>query len=156
MVSNDIKDLISRNEGVDFVFHVRSEQELNVLVDALEELDFEFAIPFLGTVREMAAQFSAEYGFDGCWRVSRERGVAYNPSVEHWRLFCGDIVEFGSEGICFNEGYTNEEDAKIEAEKLRQAFYGEDAENTRMIFRMTDADDEQIERFIKEHTAIKE
>ena len=153
----DIKALIEKNEGKEFVFHTRTEEELDALVDALEELDFEFSLPFLGTIREMAAQFSEEDGFDGCWRISRERGVAYNDSVEHWRMYTNDIVEIRNGEIEFNDGFLTQTDADIEAEKLRRQFHGEDANYVKQLFRLADdAGEEEIEALIKKKTKLTE
>lgn len=146
----DIKELILKNPGLEFVFHVRDERELDLLVDALEELGLEYAVP-LGTVREMAEEFSRTDGFDGCWRVSRERGVAYNPSVEHWKFFTGDIVEFRDGEIAFHEGYRSKEDALIEKNKLRYAFLeDEDREYALRLFGLEDRSRGEIEEWLDE------
>lgn len=144
----DIRELIQKNPSLDFVFHVRNKQELDHLVDALEELGFEYAIP-LGTIREMAEEFSRTDGFDGCWRVSRERGVAYNESVEHWKFFTADIVEFQNGEIAFHEGYRSKEDALIEKNKLRHAFFeDEDKEYALRLFGFESSSREEIERWL--------
>lgn len=144
----DIKELIQKNPSLDFVFHVRNKRELDLLVDALEELGFEYAIP-LGTIREMAEEFSRTDGYDGCWRVSRERGVAYNESVEHWKSFTADIVEFQNGEIVFHEGYRSKEDALIEKNKLRYAFFeDEDKEYALRLFGFENSSREEIERWL--------
>lgn len=56
----------------------------------------------------MAESCAREDGYDGCRRASRERGVAYNPSVEHWKFFTSDIVEIKDGAIAFHDGYTPE------------------------------------------------
>ena len=64
-------------------------------------------------------------GYDTCFRIrNREdnRCVAYNPSIEHWRLFCNDILEIINNELEFNEGEYSIEDAKIEAKKLYREF----------------------------------
>ncbi len=144
----DLKELILKNPGLDFVVHVRNERELNSLVDALEELGFEYAVP-LGTIREMAEEFTREDGFDGCWRVSRERGVAYNASVEHWKFFTNDIVEFKDGEIAFHEGYQSKEDALIEKNKLRCAFFeDEDKEYALRLFGFENSSRGETERWL--------
>lgn len=144
----DFKELILKNPGLEFVVHVRNERELASLVNALEELGFEYAVP-LGTIREMAEEFSKTDGFDGCWRVSRERGVAYNPSVEHWKFFTNDIVEFQDGEIAFHEGYRTKEDALIEKNKLCYAFFDdEDKEYALRLFGLEDRSREEIERWL--------
>lgn len=121
----EFKELMLKNPDSDFAVHVQNKQELEELVVALEELGFEYALPFLGTISEMAEQFANEDGYDGCWRVSREKGVAYNPSVEHWRLYTNDIVEKRGGEIVFFDGYTKQA-AEIEKNKLRRQFFEDD------------------------------
>lgn len=139
------RELMEKNEGAEFVIHTQSKAELDELVSALEELGYEYAIP-LGTIREMADSFAAEDGYDGCWRISRERGVAYNPSVEHWRFFTNDIVEIRDGEIAFNEGYADKRAAEIEERKLRKAFFeDEDREHALKLFGLDNASREEIE-----------
>lgn len=145
MSKNVFKELILKNPGAEFVVHVTDKQQLDELVSALEELGFEYAVP-LGTIGEMAESFAREYGYDGCWRVSRERGVAYNPSIEHWKLFTNDIVELQNDEIAFHESYTSRRDAEIEENKLRKAFF-EDEDNLRL-FGLEDCSLEEIERWL--------
>lgn len=145
----DFKELITKNSGLEFVVHTKNKQQLDELVAALEELDFEYAVP-LGTIREMAEQFALEDGYDGCWRISRERGVAYNPSVEHWKLFTNDIVEIRNNEIAFHEGYLTREDAQIEENKLRKAFADDDGEFNRRLFGLENSSAEEIEQWFAE------
>ena len=83
-MENRFQKLIEKNENIELVVHIQTREELEELIVALETLNFEYAIP-LGSLREMAEQFIADDGYDGCWRISKERGVAYHPSVEHWK-----------------------------------------------------------------------
>lgn len=141
---------MEKNEGAEFVIHTQSKAELDELVWALEELGYEYAIP-IGTIREMADSFAAEDGFDGCWRISRERGVAYNPSVEHWRFFTNDIVEMRDGDIVFNDDYHTKEAAEIEERKLRKAFFeDEDREYALKLFGLDNASCEEIEDWLAE------
>lgn len=144
------KEIILKNPGVDFVVHITSKAQLDELVAVLEELGFEYAVP-LGTIREMAERFSREDGYDGCWRVSRERGVAYNPSVEHWKFFTNDIVELQNGEIVFHEGYPTRADAELEKAKLRKAFSDpDDGEWHRKLFDLENCSAEEIERWLAE------
>lgn len=146
----DFKELITKNPGVEFVVHTTNKQQLDGLVAALEDLGFEYAVP-LGTICEMAKQFALEDGYDGCWRISRERGVAYNPSVEHWKLFTNDIVEIRNDEIAFHEGYLTREDAQIEENKLRKAFADdEDGESNLRLFGLENSSVEEIEQWFAE------
>ncbi len=145
----DFKELILKNPGAEFVVHTQNKRELDALVDVLEELGFEYAIP-LGTISEMAESFAREDGYDGCWRVSRERGVAYNPSVEHWKFFTNDIVEMRDGEIVFHDGYTSEA-AAVEESKLRHAFLeDEDREYNLRLFGLENSSAEEIERWLSD------
>lgn len=144
----DFKELIIKNPDAEFVVHTKNKQQLDELVSALEELDFEYAVP-LGTIGEMAEQFAHEDGYDGCWRISRERGIAYNPSVEHWKFFTNDIVEIQNGEIAFHEGYLTREDAEIEKNKLRRAFFDdEDKEVNLKLFGLENRSPKEIEQWL--------
>lgn len=150
----EFKELISKNPDVEFVVHTTNKQQLDKLVAALEELGFEYSVP-LGTIGEMAESFAHEDGYDGCWRVSRERGVAYNPSIEHWKLFTNDIVEVRNDKIAFHEGYTSREAAQIEENKLRKAFAdSEDGEFNRRLFGLDNCSFEEIEQWLAEKFGV--
>lgn len=147
---SEFKRIIVKNPDVDFVVHITNKQQLDELVAALEELGFEYAVP-LGTIREMAESFAAEDGYDGCWRVSRGRGVAYNPSVEHWRLFTNDIVELRNGEIVFHEGYPTRADAELEKSKLRKAFADpDDGEVNRRLFGLENSSFNEREQWFAE------
>lgn len=146
----DFKELINKNPDAEFVVHTKNKQQLDELVSALEELGFEYAVP-LGTISEMAEQFSHEDGYDGCWRISHDRGVAYNSSVEHWKFFTNDIVEIQNGEIAFHEGYLTREDAEIEKNKLRRAFFDdEDKEVNLKLFGLEKRSPEEIEQWLAE------
>lgn len=149
MATTSIKELIQKNEDIEFVFHVQSEAELEELVTALEALDYEYAIP-LGTIREMAEDFVSTDGYDGCWRISRERGIAYNPSVEHWKCYVNDIAEYKDGVIAIFKNYTPEQ-RETERRKLRFAFFeDEDRKYALQLFKLTEATPEEIEAKIEE------
>ena len=50
-MENRFQKLIEKNENIEFVAHVQTQEELEELILALETLDFEYAIP-LGSLRE--------------------------------------------------------------------------------------------------------
>lgn len=89
----DFKKYISQNEDIEFVVHTQNQEEAEALIEALESLEFEYSVP-IWTIREIYESFVKDDGYDICWRISRERGVAYNSSVKHWKLYVRDIVEF--------------------------------------------------------------
>ena len=67
--------LIESNEDDEFVIHIQNEEELNLLVETLEKLDYEYVVPSLGTIREVTEKFAKEDGYDACWRISKQRGI---------------------------------------------------------------------------------
>ncbi len=151
----DYKSLIQNNSDKEFVIHVKTEEEMYALASVLDELGYTYAVPE-GRISDIARDFAIDYGFDGCWRVSRSRGVAYNPSVEHWRFFTSDIIETRNGRFAFNDGYTDPKDAEIEADKLRYAFFEDDDSIYALrLFGLIGASHEQIEQFIAEKTAVK-
>ena len=151
MAIHTFRELLEKNEGAEFVIHVQSEEELEELVTALEALGYEYALPFLGTIRELAEGFREDDGADGCWRISRERGVAYNDSVEHWRFFSNNIVEMRDGSIAYNDGDYDDRAAAVEKEKLRYAFFeDEDKDNARKLFGFENAADADIKKWLDE------
>lgn len=118
-----IKDIIKKNEGLNFIVHVQNQQELVDLIDILEELNFEATLPYelmdYKDLRDYMMSCGEEWQYDVCFRISECKGIAYNPSVEHFRRWYNDILEIRNGEIIFNErdDYT-EETAKIEARKI--------------------------------------
>ena len=147
---NRIRDIIQKNHDVDFVVHTQTKEELDTLIAILSEMGYTYAVP-LGTLREMADAFAAEDGYDGCWRISASKGVAYNNSVEHWRLFVHDILEIQNGTIQFNDGDYTQDAARVEAKKLWKAFT--DAENAAYnleLFHLDGACQDTILNWLKE------
>lgn len=99
---NRIRDIIKNNPGEEFVVHTQNEDEFEALIDVLEDMGFKYAIP-LNTLRKVANKFAKKDGFDGCWRISESRGIAYNKSVEHWKQYYSDILEIKDGKIVFIE-----------------------------------------------------
>lgn len=148
---NIFKNIIEKNKGVDFVVHVKTKEELDELITALEDLEFEYTVPFLGSLREMADNFVADDGYDGCWRISEAKGIAYNPSIEHWRFFTSDIVEVRNGEFLFHDSYSTIEEAQIEAEKLWKDFTDEEEAAIHLkLFGLQDASREEILSWLKE------
>ena len=110
------------NNNIDFVVHITSEDELNSLINALEKKNFtiEFNL-FNESLRKWMLRTAKEDKYDTCYRIRNredDKCVAYNPSIEHWRLYCKDIIEFENGGIVFNEGNYTRPKAEIEADKI--------------------------------------
>lgn len=112
------------NIGVDFVVHVKSENELNDLIDVLKSHHFKVQFAFDFSPEEIdlwMKDVAKEDGFDLCFRIrnrENDKCVAYNPSVEYWRILDYDILENINGKLKINDGKYSLEDAKIEANKL--------------------------------------
>ena len=110
------------NLNIDFVVHIKNETELNNLINVLEANKFtiEFNL-FNENIREWMLRVAKEDKFNTCFRIKNredDKCVAYNPSIEHWRLYCNNIIEFENGEIVFNEGKYTKETAEIEADKI--------------------------------------
>ena len=112
------------NAGVDFVVHVKSENELNDLIDVLKSHHFKVQFAFDFSPEEIdlwMKDVAKKDGFDLCFRIrnrENDKCVAYNPSVEYWRILDYDILENINGKLKINDGKYSLEDAKIEANKL--------------------------------------
>lgn len=109
------------NFGLEFVVHIKNKNEFDDLKEVLNKYNFniEFKL-FEETLTEWMNRLSKEDNYNTCFRIGNyeNKVVAYNPSIEHWRLYCKDIIEFKDNDIVFNEGIYTEEEAKIEAEYI--------------------------------------
>ncbi|MNF12757.1 hypothetical protein D3C80_2143620 [compost metagenome] len=65
---------------------------MDTLISMLENEEYDYAIP-LKSLSEFAQDFAEEDGFDGCWRISEPKGIAYNPDPEHWIEHGYEIIE---------------------------------------------------------------
>ena len=92
-----IKDIIKKNPGVDFVVVTHNEREHNILRDILAELEYEASIP-VAPVNEFMDSVASDEGYNNCWRISESKGVAWNPSILHWKQYYSDILEINSNG----------------------------------------------------------
>lgn len=136
-----------KNKGIDFIVHVKNEEQLNDLISVLIERQFEIQPPIIEeTLADWMRGVAKEEEYDTCFRLRNrkdDRCVAYNPSIEHWRLFCNDILEMNNGKLEFNEGKYSLQDARIEANKLYK--YMKDDSVTLDLFELdTNADDKDI------------
>lgn len=115
-----IKD--EKNIGFDFAVHIQNKSELEDLIEVLTKLGFEIQFSLKEqTLKEWMEEFGAEENYDTCFRIRNrkdDRCVAYNPSVEHWRVFCNDILEIRNGNLERNEGYDTPKAAELETEKI--------------------------------------
>ena len=141
--------LIESNEDDEFVIHIQNEEELNLLVETLEKLDYEYVVPSLGTIREVTEKFAKEDGYDACWRISKQRGINYHPSVEHWKLFISDIYDIEDDRLVIHKGYTSKQAIQIEQQKLRNMMFLDDhKELYRKQFGLENATEKEIAEWL--------
>lgn len=115
-----IKD--ERNVGLDFIVHVQNKNELDDLIEVLTKLEFKIQLTLKEqTIREWMEELAEKENYDTCFRIRNradDRCVAYNPSIEHWRMFCNDIFEIRNGELEFNEGDYDLNSARIEAKRI--------------------------------------
>lgn len=113
-----------QNNNMDFVVHIKRQEELNELIRILEKYKFIIELNlFSESLGEWMRRAAESDKYDTCFRIkNRENGkcVAWNPSIEHWRLYCKDILELENGEIIFNEGNYTQETAEIEADKIME------------------------------------
>lgn len=113
-----------QNNNMDFVVHIKRQDELNDLIRILEKYKFIIELNlFSESLGEWMRRAAESDKYDTCFRIkNRENGkcVAWNPSIEHWRLYCKDILELENGEIIFNEGNYTQETAEIEADKIME------------------------------------
>lgn len=110
------------NLNKDFVIHIKNHDELCSLITVLEKYGFMIELNlFEESLSEWMCRVAAENKYDTCFRVRNcmdDKCIAWNPSIEHWRLYCKDIIESENGKLIFNEGRYTYETAEIEAEKI--------------------------------------
>ena len=92
-----IRKIIENNKGVEFVVMTHNKEEFETLRNILVELNYEYAIP-LAPLYEMMNNIVEDDGYNIGWRISENRGIAYNKSVEHWKQYYSDILEINQNG----------------------------------------------------------
>lgn len=111
-----------RNMGLDFIVHIQNKNELEDLIEVLTKLEFQIQLSLKEqTLKEWMEELAKEENYDTCFRIRNrkdDRCVAYNPSVEHWRMFCSDIFENRNGELEFNEGNYDLNSARIEAKRI--------------------------------------
>lgn len=110
------------NINLDFIFHIKNEEQLKTLIKVLKKNNFKIQFNlFNEELEEWMLRMGKEDKFNTCFRIrnrENDKCVASNPSIEHWRLYCKDIIEFENGEIIFNEGIYTKETAEIEADKI--------------------------------------
>lgn len=127
-LEKSIKD--ERNIGLDFVVHIQNKTELMDLIEVLTKLKFEIQLSLKEqTLGEWMEECAEEENYDTCFRIRNradERCVAYNPSIEHWRMFCNDILEIRNGELELNEGDYDLYSAEMEAKRIWKLIHEED------------------------------
>ena len=113
-----------QNINTDFVVHIKNKNELYGLIRVLEKHKFEIELNlFSESLGEWMKRTAETDKYNTCFRIKNrenDKCVAWNPSIEHWRLYCKDIIELENGEIVFNEGKYTQETAEIEAGKIME------------------------------------
>ncbi len=120
-----INEILNNNNiGIDFVVHIKNENELNALIDVLmsRKFNIQLSLDFGPEQLDLwMKDIAKEEGHDLCFRIRNreaDKCVAFNPSVEYWRAYGYTILESYNDELYVNDGSYSLEDAKIEAAKL--------------------------------------
>lgn len=92
-----IKDIIAKNPGISFVVMTKNKEEFETLRDILIELNYEPSIP-LDSLENMMNSAAEDTNYNCGWRISEDRGIAWNESLEHWREYYADILAINDNG----------------------------------------------------------
>ncbi len=110
------------NSNTDFAVHIKGEEELKGLIKVLEENHFEIQVNlFDEQLSEWMMRVAEEDNYNTCFRIrnrDNDKCVAWNPSIEHWRMYCASIIELENGEIIFHEGRYTKETAETEADKI--------------------------------------
>ena len=110
------------NKNIDFVVHIKNEEELKAIITVLEKYEFRIQLKlFDESLREWMYRTAKEDKFNTCFRIRNsedDKCVAWNPSIEHWRYYCNDIIELKNGEVIFKEKEYTIEEADIEAENI--------------------------------------
>lgn len=102
--------------------HIKSQEELNDFICILEKHRFTIELNlFSESLGEWMRRAGKSDNYDTCFRIKNRKNdkcVAWNPSIEHWRLYCKDIIELENGKIIFHEGNYTQSTAEIEADKI--------------------------------------
>lgn len=113
-----------QNIDTDFVVHIKSQDELNDFIGILEKYKFTIELDlFSESLGEWMRRAGESDNYDTCFRIKNRKNdkcVAWNPSIEHWRLYCKDIIELENGKIIFHEGNYTQSTAEIEADKIME------------------------------------
>lgn len=110
------------NINIDFAVHVKNQNELKDLIEILQKHGFKIELNlFDENLSIWMFRVAQEDKYDTCFRIrnrENDKCVAWNPSIEHWRSYCRDIIELENGEIVFNEGEYTQQAAETEADKI--------------------------------------
>lgn len=92
-----IRKIIENNKGIDFVIMTHNKNEFEILRDILIDMEYEAYIP-LDSLYEMMNGVAKETNYCCGWRISERKGIAWNPSIKHWKEYYSDILEINQSG----------------------------------------------------------
>lgn len=115
-----IARVMKDNPNESFAVHIQDESDLMELIKVFEKMEctIQFDTCEVSDLKGWMEEKAEEYNYDCCFRVNKDKEVAFNPSIEHWRVHGYEILEKRGHDIAFhNRDYTPYE-ASIEAEKI--------------------------------------
>ena len=96
----NLKRIIERNPGVEFVVMTHNKEEYIAFRDIVIGEGFEYAIILDEDTcsKDVMDSLAEDCDYCGGWRVSESRGIAFNESLEHWKEYNYDILEVREDG----------------------------------------------------------
>lgn len=96
----NLKRIIERNPGIEFVVMTSNREEYIAFRNIVLNEGFEYSIipDEYACSRDVMDSLALDYNFCGGWRVSENRGIAFNESIEHWKEYNYDILTVREDG----------------------------------------------------------
>ena len=95
---NNLRKIIENNPDVEFVVFTHNKEEYESFRDVVLNMLFDFVIKTCEDNKEAMDNIAKDYNYIGGWRVSKDRGIAFNESIKHWKEYNYDILEVHEDG----------------------------------------------------------
>lgn len=96
----NLKRIIERNPGAEFVVMTYNREEYIAFRNIVIDEGFECSVipDEYACSRDAMDSLASGHNYCGGWRVSESRGIAFNPSLEHWQEYNYDILKVFDDG----------------------------------------------------------
>ena len=94
----NLRSIIENNPDAEFVVITHNKEEYQSFRDIVLNMLFDFVIKICEDNKEAMDNIAKDYNYVGGWRVSKDRGIAFNESIEHWKEYYDDILEVREDG----------------------------------------------------------